>query len=47
MPMAKADGLIMMFDGHFHKGLAKFIKGDPNAPKYSKENHYQKAPKKK
>ena len=47
MPMAKADGLIMMFDGHFHKGLAKFIKGDPNAPKYSKENHYKKAPKKK
>lgn len=47
MPMAQADGLIMMFDGHFHKGLAQFIRGGKQKPKYPKEDHYVKVEKKK
>lgn len=46
-PLKKVDGLILMFNGHFFKGLSRFVKGDPEAPKTLKENHYQKVEKKK
>ncbi len=47
MPMAQCEGLRMMFDGHFHKGFAQFIRGGKQKPKYPKENHYKKVDKKK
>ena len=47
MPMKQADGLIMMFDGHFHKGLAQFFRGGKDKPKYPKDDHYVKVEKKK
>lgn len=47
MPLKKVDGLILMFNGHFFKGLHRYLKGDSEAPKTLKENHYQKAEKKK
>lgn len=46
MPMKSAEGIRMMFDGHFFKGLGAFIKGDKEAPKYKKETHYLKPEKK-
>ncbi len=42
MPMDKARGLIMMFDGHFFKGLHRFLHGGKDTPKYPKDSHYQK-----
>ncbi len=44
MPMKKAEGLIMMFDGHFFKGLHQFLHS--KGPKYPKDSHYRKAEKK-
>ncbi len=44
MPMKKAEGLMMMFDGHFFKGLHQFIHS--KGPKYPKDSHYQKQTKK-
>ena len=47
MPMAKCEGLRMMFNGHFHKGLAQFFRGGKGSPKTRKEDHYKKVDKKK
>lgn len=44
MPMKKAEGLMMMFDGHFFKGLHQFLHS--KGPKYPKDSHYQKPLKK-
>ena len=44
MPMKKAEGLIMMFDGHFFKGLHQFL--HTKGPKYPKDSHYKKVEKK-
>lgn len=44
MPMKKAEGLMMMFDGHFFKGLHQFLHS--KGPKYPKDSHYQKPAKK-
>ena len=46
MPMKKAEGLIMMFDGHFFKGFHQFLHGSKGTPKYPKDSHYQKKAKK-
>lgn len=42
MPMHKAEGLIMMFDGHFFKGLHQFLHSGKYSPKYPKDAHYRK-----
>ncbi|MCQ2772631.1 MAG: glycoside hydrolase family 3 C-terminal domain-containing protein [Bacilli bacterium] len=47
MSMIQADAAIDIFNGHFWRGLGTFIKGDKEAPKYPKDNHYQKPEKKK
>lgn len=39
--MGQLDGLILMFNGHFHKGLGKFFKEGKKKPKISKENRYK------
>lgn len=47
MPMAQCEGLRMVFDGHFHKGMAQFFRGGKQKPKYPKDSHYKKVEKKK
>lgn len=47
MSMVQADALMSIFNGHFWKGLGAFLKGDPESPKYPKDNHYKKVEKKK
>lgn len=42
MSYEQLDGLIMMFNGHFHKGLHKFFKAKKNKPKVKKEFRYEK-----
>lgn len=42
MPMKKAMGLMMMFDGHFFKGFHQFLHGGKGTPKYPKDSHYKK-----
>ena len=44
--MGQLDGLILMFNGHFFKGLKKFIKEGSKKPQISKENRYRLAAKK-
>ena len=44
--MGQLDGLILMFNGHFHKGLGKFFKEGKKKPKVSKENRYKETKKK-
>ena len=38
LSMGELDGMIMMFNGHFHKGLGKFFKARKAAKKLAKEN---------
>ena len=44
--MGQLDGLILMFNGHFFKGLKKFIKEGSKKPQISKENRGRLAAKK-
>ena len=38
--MGQLDGLMYMFNGHFHKGLHRFFKAGRQKPKVSKEHRY-------
>lgn len=46
MPMEQAKALMLMFDGHFHKGFYGFLAAGKYKPKYPKDSHYKKPVKK-
>lgn len=47
MTMEQADGLIMVFNGHFFKGLGHFFSAGKRKPKVAKEHRYDPDPKEK